>query len=56
MAFTVLAKEAERCVGDFKPKSLANRAWAFATLGQADAWLFTALAKEAERSARDFKP
>ena len=37
-------------------QSLANTAWAFATLGQADARLFAALAQEAERRVGDFNP
>ena len=44
---TVLAREAERCVGDFHPQALASTAWAFATLDQADAQLFMVLAKVA---------
>ena len=35
---------------------MANTAWAFATLGQADAQLFTALAREAEQHLGDFNP
>ena len=54
--FIALAREAERCLGNFNPQDLANTAWAFATLGQADARLFAALAKEAERRVGDFNP
>ena len=43
-----LAGKAGRRVGDFNPQSLANTAWAFATLGQLDTQLFTALAREAK--------
>ena len=43
-------------MGNFKPQELANTAWAFATLGQADALLLAALAQEAERRVGDFKP
>ena len=47
--FAALAREAEWRMGDFKPRDLANIAWAFARVGQADARLFAALAKEAEQ-------
>ena len=43
-------------MGNFNPQVLANTAWAFATLGQADAQLFTALAREAERRVGNFNP
>ena len=42
-------------MGNFKPQELANTAWAFATVGQADAQLFTALAREGQRRAGNFK-
>ena len=45
--FAVLAKEAERRLGDFNPQNFANTAWAFATLGQADTLLIAELAQEA---------
>ena len=54
--FTMLAREAERHMGDFNPQGLANTAWAFATLGQPDAQLFTALARETEHCVGDFNP
>ena len=41
-------------MGNFNPQDLANRAWAFASLGQPDARLFTALAREAERRLGGF--
>ena len=47
--FTAVAEEAERRLSEFNPQNLANTAWAFATLGQADTRLFTALAYEASR-------
>ena len=53
---TALAREMNRRVASFNPQELANTAWAFVTLDQADAPLFTALAREAERRVRDFKP
>ena len=53
--FMALAREAERCMGDFKPQDLANTAWAFATLGQVEAHLFMVLAREAERRVGDCK-
>ena len=37
-------------------QNLANTAWAFATLGQADAQLFTALAREAKQRMGNFNP
>ena len=52
----VLAREAEQRLGDFYPQNLANTAWAFATLGQADAQLFTLLAREAEQCVGIFTP
>ena len=54
--FIALTREVEQRLGDFNPQVLANTAWAFATLGQADAQLFTALAREAERHLGDFSP
>ena len=54
--FTELAREAKRRAGDFKQQDLANTAWAFATVGNADAPLFTALAREGQRRAGDFNP
>ena len=47
--FAKLAKEAKHRPGEFRAQDIANTAWAFATLGQADALLFTALAKGAQR-------
>ena len=38
------------------PQELANTAWAFATLGQADAQLFIALEREAEWRLGSFNP
>ena len=52
----VLAREAERRLDDFQPQELANTAWAFATLGQADAQLFMALASEAAWRLGDMNP
>ena len=54
--FMVLAREADRRLGDLSLQNLANTAWAFATSGQADAQLFLALAREAERRLVDFNP
>ena len=51
-----LAREAERHLGDFKPQELANTAWAFATLGQADAQLCMVLAREAGQRVGDLNP
>ena len=39
---------------DFNAQDLANIAWAFATVGQADKQLFTALARAAEQCLGDF--
>ena len=39
---------AERRLDEFNAQSLANTAWAFATLGQQDEQLFQALARMAE--------
>ena len=44
-----MAREADRHLGDFKPRELANTAWAFAMLDQADEQLFMVLAREAEQ-------
>merc|ERR1712151_177278 len=52
--FAVLAKAAERRIGDFNARDLANTAWAFATAGFLNAELFAVLAKAAERRIWDF--
>ena len=48
--FMVLARMAERCVGEFKAQDLANTAWALAvaTAGQPDTQLRKGLARRAE--------
>ena len=56
LALQVFARAAERRLGDFNVQNLANTAWAFATLGQADVQLFMALAREAGRRVGDFNP
>ena len=45
----MLAKEAQRSLGDFNVQNLANTAWAFATAGHSDAQLFTTLARAAQQ-------
>ena len=52
--FTALAVAAERRMRDFTSQSLANTAWAFATVGHKEERLFTALAAAAEWCMRDF--
>ena len=41
-------------MNECKPQSLANTAWAFATLGQSDEKLFEALVRAAERRENEF--
>ena len=45
-----------RHLGDFNTQNLANTAWSFATLGQADVQLFMALAREAKQRVGEFMP
>ena len=45
---------AEQRMRDFHSQSLANTAWAFASMGYKEERLFTALAAAAERRMRDF--
>merc|ERR1712176_794884 len=52
--FAVLARAAERRLGDFNAQALASTAWAFATAGFADAELFAVLAKAADRCIVEF--
>ena len=54
--FTVLAKAANRWIGDFKAQELANTAWAFAKVGWYHMHLFTALARMAEQRLAEFNP
>jgi len=49
--FTVLARAAERRVGEFNAQGLANTAWAFARGKQFDENLLAALARMAEQCA-----
>ena len=50
----MLARAAERRLGNFNVQNLANTAWAFATANQPDAQLFAASARTAERRLGDF--
>ena len=50
------ASVAAHRIGDFTAQDLANTAWAFVTLGQADAQLFKVFAREVEWHVGDFKP
>ena len=52
--FTTLARAAERRGDDFNAQSLANTAWAFATVRQWDAQLFMMLARASEQRVCDF--
>ena len=52
--FSVLARAAERRLGDFNVQELANTAWALATASESDAQVFAALARAAERRLGDF--
>ena len=54
--FGALARSAEQRVRDFNAHDLANTAWAFATVGQADEQLFAALAKVAKRLGIELEP
>ena len=49
-----IAKETKRSLDKFNAQSLANTAWAFATVGQEDEQLFKALARMAERRLDEF--
>ena len=50
----MLAKAAERRIGDFNAEDVANTAWAFATAGFPNEELFAVLAKAASRRIGDF--
>ena len=52
--FTAIAKEAKYSLDQFNAQSLANTAWAFATVGEKDEPLFNAVARMAERRLDQF--
>ena len=54
--FAALAIAAERRLSEFNPQSVANMAWAFATVKRRDEKLFAALAIAAERRLSEFNP
>ena len=54
LLFNALARAAERRVSEFNAQSLANTAWAFATVNRLDEKLFTAFARVAERRMNNF--
>ena len=49
-----LARASEQRVCDFNAQSLANTAWAFATVGQWDEQLFMTLARASDQRVTDF--
>ena len=49
MLVAALARAAKRRLSDFYPQTVANTAWAFATVNYRDEKLFAALATAAER-------
>ena len=56
LLFGTLARAAVRRVSEFKPRELANTAWAFATVNRPDDRAFMALARAAARRVSEFKP
>ena len=52
--FALLARVAQRRVGEFNAQELANTAWAFATADQSDAPLFALVARVAQRCVGEF--
>ena len=52
--FALVARVAQRRVGEFKAQDLANTAWAFATADQSDTPLFVLVAREAQRRVGEF--
>ena len=53
--FALVARVAQRCVGEFKAQNLANAVWTFATADQSDAPLFALVARAAQLRVAELK-